>query len=53
MGAAVDKRVGGKTIKNIDDWADVKHAIDYDGSAVQHGPQTGAIFRRGARLPDS
>ncbi len=29
LGAAVDKRVGGKTIKNMDDWADVKKAIDY------------------------
>ena len=29
LGAAVDKRVGGKTIKNFDDWADVKNAIDY------------------------
>ena len=29
LGAAVDKRVGGKTIKNFDDWADVKKAIDY------------------------
>jgi len=29
LGAAVDKRVGGKTIKNMDDWADVKHAIEY------------------------
>jgi hypothetical protein len=29
LGAAVDKRVGGKSIKNMDDWADVKKAIDY------------------------
>ncbi len=29
LAAAVDKRVGGKTIKNMDDWADVKSAIDY------------------------
>lgn len=29
IGAAVDTRVGGKTIKNMDDWADVKKAIDY------------------------
>ncbi len=29
LGAAVDKRVGGKTIKNMDDWVDVKKAIDY------------------------
>jgi hypothetical protein len=28
LGAAVDKRVGGKTIKNMDKWADVKNAID-------------------------
>ena len=29
LGAAVDKRVGGKTIKNMDSWLDVKNAIDY------------------------
>ena len=29
LAAAVDKRVGGKSIKNMDDWADVKNAIDY------------------------
>jgi hypothetical protein len=29
LGAALDKRVGGKTIKNMDNWADVKKAIDY------------------------
>jgi hypothetical protein len=29
LGAAVDKRVGGKTIKNMDTWLDVKNAIDY------------------------
>ena len=29
LGAAVDTRVGGKTIKNMDDWADVKNAIDF------------------------
>jgi hypothetical protein len=29
LGAAVDKRVGGKTIKGLDSWADVKKAIDY------------------------
>ncbi len=29
LGAAVDHRVGGKTIKNMDDWADVKAAIDF------------------------
>ena len=29
LGAAVDTRVGGKTIKNMDDWADVKKAIDH------------------------
>ena len=28
MGAAVDTQVGGKTIKNFDDWADVRAAID-------------------------
>jgi hypothetical protein len=29
LAAAVDKRVGGKTVKNTDSWADVKNAIDY------------------------
>jgi hypothetical protein len=29
LGAAVDKRVGGKTIKNLDSWLDVRNAIDY------------------------
>jgi hypothetical protein len=29
LGAAVDTRVGGKTIKNMDGWADVKKAIDH------------------------
>ena len=29
LGAAIDDRVGGRRIKNFDDWADVKHAIDY------------------------
>ena len=29
LGAALDKRVGGKTIKNMDSWLDVKNAIDY------------------------
>ena len=29
LAAAVDKRVGGKTIKNMDSWLDVKNAIDY------------------------
>ena len=29
LGAAVDHRVGGKTIKSMDDWADVKAAIDH------------------------
>ena len=27
--AEMDKRVGGKTLKNLDDWADVKKAMDY------------------------
>ena len=29
LAAAVDKRVGGKSIKNMDSWLDVKNAIDY------------------------
>ena len=29
LGAAMDKRVGGKTIKNFDSWSDVKAAIDH------------------------
>ena len=29
LGAAVDKRVGGRAIKNMDSWADVRNAIDY------------------------
>jgi hypothetical protein len=28
LGAAVDRRVGGKTLKNFDDWKDVKEASD-------------------------
>jgi hypothetical protein len=28
LGAAVDKRVGGKAIKNFDDWRDVRAASD-------------------------
>ena len=28
LGAAVDRRVGGKSIKNFDDWKDVKAASD-------------------------
>ena len=28
VGAAVDTRVGGKAIKNFDDWVDVRKAID-------------------------
>jgi hypothetical protein len=29
LAAAVDRRVGGKTIKGLDSWSDVKNAIDY------------------------
>jgi hypothetical protein len=29
LGAAMDTRVGGKTIKGLDSWADVKKAMDY------------------------
>lgn len=29
LGAAVDRRVGGKTIKNFGDWTDVRAAADY------------------------
>ncbi len=29
LGAAMDKRVGGKTFKNFDSWTDVKAAVDY------------------------
>lgn len=29
LAAAVDTRVGGKTIKNMDDWAGVRNAIDF------------------------
>jgi len=29
LGAAMDKRVGGKTFKNFDSWSDVRAALDY------------------------
>ena len=29
LGAAMDKRVGGKRIKDFDSWSDVRKALDY------------------------
>lgn len=34
LGAAVDSRVGGRTIKDMDDWADVRSAIDFWASSL-------------------